>query len=443
MVNGSSRSDGSRVIYPVRSKRAKPFARRLKKRSKKLTRKAADDNKLPTTVPAGVRISEELNTGFSDISAPTMYNWLKEVPSERVGPLSHSISRRCGLLPLSKLCANTIAENSNLLHSSYLDNWRTWRIVWELILSKGLDSPYLFAIFANKFKSEETFSCHATALEDGIISGKFKHRLLNLGANISHKSLSTFVYENKFNLLLDLSLKSNGSNGDLMFQMANLTALDLSNLDDIDNSFLKRLCCAINDNPDKFSSLKVLVLLNCRNITSDGALEFMLGQNCINYIETDHILVDLKFPMSFANSEKVERYAYNSKYKYLEDECKILVKLPLGMKLFGLSERYPIQLQENRVLLDVVISNDNYTTPNTKRNILTRTGHCYFKDDNRMIEVDEKPKPKPHFTRPTKFTPQIFKMKSRKILLADDKPNTKRSKPITQKANVNKFFDIT
>lgn len=440
------------------------------KNFKEIERSAAAN--VSTSNPSRIFGDSSLNSVYTDSIPSYSYNWVKEAPNSN-SDINIGL-RDTRLKSLSKLCADFIATKSLSLHHSYLGSWSAWKPVWNSILAKGYDSPAIFGMFAMKFGKEPSFKCHSSKLVENegrfstyspsyssrersiqgsrIRSNKFHHRLETVYSNISLKTVSSYIHEHGFKLLLDLSFAQSIDSFSI-FQLANLAALDFSNNTQISDSFIAQLTNSINEN--RFPDLKVVLLLRCSNVSSVGIRHLLTNQTKVKYIESDyHLTEKSNFAQKFNKPDKnISTYVEGTSYlSLIPMETKILLNLPLGLKLNALTDKHDLEMERGIILLDILVDPttssefraDVWTTRDLRRNV-DRKGFGYLMDSTNF---------KPQFST-TPYTNKsrsdntsikkdrtIFKVNPRKILLEQDKIPSKRQKPLQKTINVNKFFDL-
>ncbi|CAH2353121.1 hypothetical protein CLIB1423_09S03246 [[Candida] railenensis] len=427
---------------------------------------------VPTSNPSRIFGDQTSKSVYTDSIPSYSYNWAKETPNSDSEVKSGF--KETKLKCLSKLCADFIATKSMSLHPSYLGSWSAWKPVWNSILIKGYDSPVIFGMFAMKFGNESSFKCHSSKSVEiegipstysplynsrersiqgsRIRSKKFHHRLETVYSNISLKNVSSYVHEHGFKLLLDLSFAQSIDIYSI-FQLANLTALDLSNNSQISDSFLTQLTNSINEN--RFPDLKVISLLRCSNVSSVGIRHLLSKQTKVKYIESDyHLAEHSNFAQKFNKPDKrISTYVDGSSYLSLFTlETKILLNLPLGLKLNALVDKHDLEMEKGIILLDILVDAttssefraDTWSTRELRRNV-ERKGYVYM-----LNSANFTPNISPTFgsnvskldNTSTKKDRTIFKVSPRKISSENDKIPSKRHRPIQKTVNVNKFFDL-
>lgn len=431
--------------------------KRTRKKRRYLTEKPPAKKAATSDVSSllSTKIGQE-NSLFVDTNIKTLYRWDLIEPESRNEP-----QRSSGMVPLlTRICADTVAQNVSQLHPSYLDSsWTVWKHVWLCILERKLDSPAVFGMFVRQFGKEPTFRCHRsdtsstrlTALQGSLIpsNSKVLHRMENIFSNVSLKDFAHYVSHNLLGLALDMSSRlSRTMDIHLILHFKTLTALDLSYLD-MDDLFLKSLSIALDD---KLHQLRVLVLHKCPRMSSQAISQLMqLPTNSLDYIECNHRLVE---GSEFASHLSVTPtnnplYVEHTNWKYIG--TNILSRLPLGLKTYALHNRHAVPLS-TRILYDVMVYDEEYQSPDQmpytwKERIIRRNQNpniiSYIRD--RLHHVNP---PTPAVATKTTITTSepnppktIFKV-SRKLRPSNDPRTIKRAKPISKKTNVSEFFEI-
>lgn len=217
-----------------------------------------------------------------DASGAAPYSWLHFPQS---GPKQDKCSK-LKVLSLREICARALAVNADALEPSYMSmcSWACWKHVWTMICYLNLDSPAIFRMFAKHFGLAPDFKCHhvlknnkcarSLALLCSIIPTR-SHRIDNVFFNISHKDFVSFLSGIDSHVVLDCSLLKDLTGEDVIkfCNLANLTALDLSHNDWVNDQFLYTLGRAMMfKNMNKF---KILRMTNCPNVTEEGFYRFL------------------------------------------------------------------------------------------------------------------------------------------------------------------------
>jgi hypothetical protein len=329
---------------------------RRKDANAKASRRRRALKKLSETLKAdGTRIGDG---AYADMRAEATYNW------ELVRPAPGHPRQSVGIPRLTTKCAEILAFNCHMLSPQHLAEapWPVWRLVWQSIMIMHLDSPAVFGLFASAFCREVTFRCHTMLLALlplllllaaktrqhalGINLARLRlHRMENVFANVSFKSLSAYIHQHNLRLLLDVS-RVPSLDPEVPLQLANLTVLDLSNHHTVDDYFLLRLAQTIADR----RTVKALVIHSCPRISADGVKRFM-GRCPVEYIETSHNLATTSFSSRLAG--KRESAVEDTRYDQLDaKESQLLCNLPLGLKIHALRNR--IDLRKS-ILFDVLV----------------------------------------------------------------------------------------
>lgn len=215
---------------------------------------------------------------------------------------SSSSNSNSGIASLRQICAQTLARNAEAITSEFLNegSWSCWKSVWEEILALGKDLPEVFRMFGSAFLEQPSFVCHSrsvnssqeldkrsSTLDTCLIPIHRRHRMENVFCNIS---VPDFVfYVNTFSepaVLVDTSGIPAFSTSQLLSlcNIQSLVGLDLSG-NSIDDQFLFTLALLLTE---KRSTLKILKITSCPNISKRGLLDFLESASLpVSYIEAD------------------------------------------------------------------------------------------------------------------------------------------------------------
>lgn len=428
----------------------KPFRRRVRKRARILRPVRTDTSSDP--VPPKPTF---------DASGSSVYLWQYVAPQMGTKP-KQTLDR---LPSLRQLCAVQVAHNCEGLSLEYLQEapWTCWQPVWENILKLRKDSPDLFRMFALQFGMRPSFRCHAStfapkssagldmreqALELALIPAHRKHRIDNVFSNVSLADLGSFVAKLPCLVVATCSKLKAFSAPQLIsvFSIANLSALDLSGNDLVDDQLIYtlRLCLV-----SKKLGLKILRVSGCSNLTKRGVASLFKDDPDLHlcYVETD---IDMISGSTFAQ-------------KFLDEPQSVQPTPVLGTKWKLLSENDPATAEvshyslaykvqyylrnsdlipppsmiwdlkffpEAMDLSDSKSASELYQESWSERLRSARmksvfVPYCYLKDPNQKVVTQVEAKPKPMmepsgpFTRQGATTTKRSVMRKPKIIAAD------------------------